>query len=193
MATIKQLKEEVFEQVRSEGTQAIQTAKEELGQALTSKQESLKEAYAKQKQVAKERSEAELERKKQSYTNQLNQELLRAKQDLFQEVFQEAIQSMTQFSSEEFEELVDQSLQAIEAGEGTGVGIGEESQSQWGAESKARLQSKYPQVEFQSTFLKNHGGFVLQEATMDYDLTYDQILLEKEAQLTSQFNQQLSE
>ena len=58
MATIKQLKEEVFEQVRSEGTQAIQTAKEELGQALTSKQESLKEAYAKQKQVAKERSEA---------------------------------------------------------------------------------------------------------------------------------------
>ena len=49
MATIKQLKEEVFEQVRSEGTQAIQTAKEELGQALTSKQESLKEAYAKQK------------------------------------------------------------------------------------------------------------------------------------------------
>lgn len=193
MATIKQLKEEVFEQVRSEGTQAIQTAKEELGQALTSKQESLKEAYAKQKQIAKERSEAELERKKQSYTNQLNQELLRAKQDLFQEVFQEAIQSMTQLSSEEFEELVDQSLQAIEAGEGTCVGIGEESQSQWSVESKARLQSKYPQVEFQSTFLKNHSGFVLQEATMDYDLTYDQILLEKEAQLTSQFNQQLSE
>ena len=57
MATIKQLKEEVFEQVRSEGTQAIQTAKEELGQALTSKQESLKEAYAKQKQIAKERSD----------------------------------------------------------------------------------------------------------------------------------------
>ncbi|MCY3036616.1 MULTISPECIES: V-type ATP synthase subunit E [Aerococcus] len=193
MATIKQLTEEVYKEVRSENEAKLDHAEATLEKDISDAKEQSQAKWQKQKEKAERDYHDNLERQKQSYSNQLNQDLLAKKQELIQQAFKEAQLALSQLSQADFVSMLDQALSAIPQAENTQIVIGELSQKQLGQEAKLNLQEKYPHIRFSQDLLKGHGGVVIEQETMNYDLTFDQLIREQEDHLSVYVAKQLND
>ena len=193
MATIKQLTEEVYKEVRSENEAKLDHAKATLEKDISDAKEQSQAKWQKQKEKAERDYHDNLERQKQSYSNQLNQDLLAKKQELIQQAFKEAQLALSQLSQADFVSMLDRALSAIPQAENTQIVIGELSQKQLGQEAKLSLQEKYPHIRFSQDLLKGHGGVVIEQKTMNYDLTFDQLIREQEDHLSVYVAKQLND
>ncbi|KAA9299891.1 MULTISPECIES: V-type ATP synthase subunit E [Aerococcus] len=193
MATIKQLTEEVYKEVRSENEAKLDHAKATFEKDISDAKEQSQAKWQKQKEKAERDYHDNLERQKQSYSNQLNQDLLAKKQELIQQAFKEAQLALSQLSQADFVSMLDQALSAIPQAENTQIVVGELSQKQLDQEAKLSLQEKYPHIRFSQDSLKGHGGVVIEQETMNYDLTFDQLIREQEDHLSVYVAKQLND
>ncbi|AMB95493.1 V-type ATP synthase subunit E [Aerococcus urinae] len=193
MATIKQLTEEVYKEVRSENEAKLDHAKATFEKDISDAKEQSQAKWQKQKEKAERDYHDNLERQKQSYSNQLNQDLLAKKQELIQQAFKEAQLALSQLSQADFVSMLDQALSAIPQAENTQIVVGELSQKQLDQEAKVSLQEKYPHIGFSQDSLKGHGGVVIEQETMNYDLTFDQLIREQEDHLSVYVAKQLND
>ncbi|KAA9242736.1 MULTISPECIES: V-type ATP synthase subunit E [Aerococcus] len=193
MATIKQLTEEVYKEVRSENEAKLDHAKATFEKDISDAKEQSQAKWQKQKEKAERDYHDNLERQKQSYSNQLNQDLLAKKQELIQQAFKEAQLALSQLGQADFVSMLDQALSAIPQAENTQIVVGELSQKQLDQEAKLSLQEKYPHIRFSQDPLRGHGGVVIEQETMNYDLTFDQLIREQEDHLSVYVAKQLND
>lgn len=193
MATLEQLTGEVYERVRSELEERLDAAKAQQAKEIE-EVKNKKETKVEQQKVRQEADgQLVLERQKNSYLNELNQELLKQKQDWIQVILDETEEALTKISEEDFLQILRKGLSAISADTQAEIVLGEKSQDQLSDHGKQTLIDQFPNVTFSDALIPNQGGAVIQQAQLDYDLTFKQMIDRQRQNIITRTNQLLEE
>lgn len=188
MASIQVLVNQVIDKVRTAEEAKLEEAKRIQASELANEKEKIEHHEATEKEAIQQRVNAEMQRKQQSYINELRNQRLQEKQNLLSGVYSQAIEGLSDLPAVEFAVLIRNALKQLNNNEPTQLVIGEKSQKQLDENSLQTIKNEFPQVSLSDDMLKNEGGFILSQQGMDYNFTYSKLIEENKDALASELS-----
>lgn len=185
MASIETLVNQVIDKVKANEELKFEEAKRVQSENLTHEKEKIEKQEEIEKEAIKQRVEADLQRKQQSYINEMRNQVLQEKQNLLSGIYNEAIEKLSNLSSADFIELVHGAIQQINSNDKTELVMGELSRNQLDQSGFNKLQTEFPQLSISNDVLKGEGGFILSQEGMDYNFTFNKLISEYKDTLAS--------
>lgn len=183
MADIQTLTKNVLDKVTAKHEKQFQEVKAEADEATAAKKAQIDEQTKNRKAHLEDASQAELQRQKQSYVNELRNETLQSKQQLIENVYGEAVTRMNAMDSGQFSALIRGAVSQLNISEAFQVLVGDKSQNILSATDRDQLQSEVANLSFSEETVKNRSGFILASEGMDYNFTFEAIINELKNEL----------
>lgn len=186
MATIEAMKEQILGDIRQEQAQKLAEEKERVAQQTAQKEQAIAEDLANKKKQIERKYQQRVQTQAQQFTAQQRHKELQQQDRLMQDIFKAAIQELNALNADDLLAFVQEALQAV-GNQPTTLKFGEQNAHTLTAAQIETLQQEYPNVTVASERVPRVGGFVLAQAAVDYNYTYQALLQERADQLSAQF------
>ncbi|AMB99240.1 hypothetical protein AWM75_04110 [Aerococcus urinaehominis] len=190
MSSIQALIDQVLENVSAEELAKLQEAQADQQQSLGHAKSQITKRLNQQKDQVKEATQAELQRKEQSYLNEMRNLRLAEQQELLTSVFKAAEDRLTQLPAEEFGQLLLSALSQLASDQPVVVKLGQASSDQLSQQVVNEIRQQFPDIKVDSERLPGQGGFILSQAGMDYNFTFTEILNDLKLPLSATIKKQ---
>lgn len=190
MSDLQKLRESILAKAHQEGQAQLRNAQldheaeyQEKHQHLMREKESAREH---QLNIEAQR----LSRLEQQMFNLERQENLKSRQELIDQLFDGAIEKINQWDSETLFSFISSILRRFNK-PGIKIQLGELTKTKLSNEVLEKLNASFPNIEIVEEVIKQASGFVVRDARVDYNFTFEQLVSSLREEMSTDLAQQV--